>query len=184
MEPISGADPLDDGCYFATVAAARELAASLSGLDVLLAKSDDDMGILLFMASLEIDAAMPYQGVKYYTTTGGGGQVREFPRYQRVTGSTSNAGVGVWDWDSATNAAVVPKQVKIACLYQANALCDSQFGKRLEAIRAGLASQSIGSMSESYLKPSDLTGGVSGSGLCDRAQRLMDKYRLRSAPLL
>lgn len=192
MEPISGADPLGDGCYFATVAEARELAASLPPPDVaaLLAKSDDDVGILLFMASLELDAAMPYQGVRY-----GADQAREFPRYQRVSGlgsgvsglETSAIGnqqsaMGVWDWDSDTNAAVVPKQVKIACLYQAAWLLDPSFRGRLEAIRSGLASQSVGSLSESYLKPADVPGGL--TGLCDRAQRLMSKYRLRTAPLL
>jgi hypothetical protein len=192
MTPITGSDPLN-GCYFATVEVARELAASLPGLATLLAKSDDDMGILLFMASLDIDAAMPYQGVRYDVS---GGQVREFPRYQRVGVRGQGSGIstdsclltpspsGVWDWDSDTDAAVVPKQVKIACLYQANALCDAQFGKRLEAIRSGLASQSVGSLSESYLKPADVPGGLSGGGLCDRALRLMSRYRLRSAPFL
>lgn len=188
MTPIAGADPID-GSYL-TVVAARELGASLPGLTTLLAKTDEQLAVLLFASSLDIDAAMPYQGCKYDTS---GEQVREFPRYQRVATSYESlamsqgvaipgAGVGVWDWDSDTDTAVVPDQVKIACLYQAASLCDDAFRGRLDAIRSGLASQSVGSMSESYLKPSDLPGGL--TGLCDRAQRLLDRYRLRSAPLL
>ncbi|MCC6681504.1 MAG: hypothetical protein IT445_11440 [Phycisphaeraceae bacterium] len=181
---------------YLTVAEAREWGASLPGTGVttLMAKTDEQLGVLLFAASLDIDAAMPYQGVKYDAS---GDQVREFPRYQRVVTSQQPAppewavgqglalpvaGIGVWDWDSDTDTAVVPDQVKIACLYQAASLCDESFQGRLDAIRSGLASQSVGSMSESYLKPTDLPGGL--SGLCDRAQRLMDRYRLRSAPLL
>lgn len=182
MTPIADSDAID-GSYH-TVASGRALAAKLPGMSTLLAKTDDELGVLLFAASLDIDSAMPYQGVKYASD-----QVREFPRYQQVAGAfkvswNCNTGstVGVWDWDDDTNTAVVPQLVLIACLHQAAALCDPQFKARLDAIRSGLSAQSTGSMSESYLKPADLPGGL--NGLCDLAHRLMDKYRLRSAPLL
>lgn len=166
---------------------ARALAAALPAADLaaLLAKTDADLAVLLFAASLDIDAAMPYQGVKYDTT---GAQVREFPRLQRSGGAsdalapTHLSPPGVWDWDATSGAAVVPKQVKFACLYQAASLLHPGFRGRLEAIRSGLASQSVGSLSESYLTPGSIPGGL--SGLCERSQRLMDRYRLRSAPLL
>ncbi len=167
---------------------ARELAGSLPELTALLAKTDDELDVLLYAASLDLDAAMPYQGVRYEAD-----QAREFPRYQRVLGlgygvldtSTINqtsSWPGVWDWDIDTDAAIVPLQVKIACLYQAASLLNPGFRSRLEAIRSGLAGQSVGSMSESYLPPGSVPGGL--TGLCDKAQRYMDKYRLRTAPML
>jgi len=182
MEPLSGG--LVEGAYL-DVPEARSLGATLPDLTALLAKTDDDLAVLLLAASWDLDAAMPYQGAKYDTTPGG--QVREFPRLQRSGGASVSApapavGVGVWDWDSDTQAAVVPKQVKLACVYQAASLLDPSFRGRLEAIRSGLASQSVGSLSESYVTPGSIPGGL--SGLCERAQRLMDRYRLRSAPLL
>lgn len=187
MTPLSGGSV--QGAYLGA-AEARTLGASLPGLTTLLTQSDDDLAILLYAASLDIDAAMPYQGVKYDTTDGG--QERQFPRYKRVVdrsrlttpseASSSLPGAGVWDWDSDANTAVVPNQVKIACLYQAASLLNESFQSRLEAIRSGMASQSVGSMSESYLKPADLPGGL--TGLCDKAQRYMDKYRLRTAEML
>ena len=184
MTPLSGGSV--SGAYL-DVPGARTLGATLPQLTALLAKTNDELAVLLLAASLDLDAAMPYQGVRYEAD-----QAREFPRYQRAVDRTQihtpsetlGGAVGIWDWDDPSGAAVVPDRVKIACLYQAASLLDPSFQRRLDAIRGGLASQSIGSMSESYLKPTDLPGGLSGGGLCDRAQRYMNKYRLRSAPLL
>lgn len=175
MTPLSGGSV--SGAYL-DVPEARSLGATLPGAGVtaLLAKSDDELAVLLLAASLDLDAAMPYQGVRYEAD-----QAREFPRYQRAEGSAGNV-PGVWDWDIDPDAAVIPQRVKFACLHQAASLLDPGFQRRLEAIRSGLASQSVGSMSESYLKPTDLPGGL--NGLCNKAQRLMDSYRLRTAPLL
>ncbi len=173
-----------DGAYL-DVASARSIGVTLPGLTALLAKSDEDLAVLLFAASIDLDAAMPYQGVKYSAD-----QLREFPRYQRATDCIEvitpleayYGGVPVWDWDNDTNTATVPDQVKIACIYQAASLLDPSNQRRLEAIRSGLAGTSIGSLSETYMKPTDLPGGL--TGLCDKAQRYMDRYRLRTGPLL
>lgn len=181
MTPLAGGSV--SGAYL-DVPEARSLGATLPGADLaaLLAKSDDELAVLLLGASIDIDAAMPYQGAKYAA-----GQVRQFPRVSRVvdpdprSGSTPT-GADVWDWDDQTQTAVVPIAVKTACLYQAASLLDETHRARLDAIRSGLAAQRVGSLSESYLKPADLPGGL--NGLCDRAQRLMDPYRLRTAELL
>ena len=190
MTPISGSDPVA-GSYL-TVAESHELGLVIPGsaMAALLTKNDSELAALLLAASWDIDHAMPYQGVRYAAD-----QVRQFPRYQRAYGLSQPhvlnsptaqlvppPGAGVWDWDDDANAAIVPERVKLACLHQAASLLDETFRGRLEAIRSGLASQSIGSLSETYLKPADIPGGL--SGLCDQAQRLMDYYRARSGGLL
>lgn len=176
---------------YLTATAARTLGATvnaLPGVSTLLAEDDDALGVLLLVASIDIDSAMPYQGVKYDAD-----QDRAFPRYahrvdasdlrqpsERVRGAAS---VAVWDWDDDASAAVVPDAVKLATLLQAaSILNDPEFRGRLDAIRSGLASQSIGALSETYLKPADLPGGM--TGLCDRAQRLIEPYRLKTSPML
>jgi len=184
MQPLGGGDI--SGAYL-TAVEARELGAVTAGsaITTLLAKDDTELATLLLAASWDLDHAMTYQGVRYEAD-----QAREFPRYKRQLGTPDlrqpreqlTGSVGVWDWDSSTNTAIVPERVKLACLHQAASLLDTNFRGRLDAIRSGLASQSIGSLSETYLKPADIPGGL--SGLSDLAQRLMDYYRARSGGLL
>jgi|GEM_PF-4215142 len=178
--------------YFPTVAAAREHAAAFTampGMTALLAKSDTELAALCLAATLDIDSAMPYQGVRYDSA-----QEREFPRYANSLGNArrmadyqqSPVGTwvsGIWDWDAEADVAVVPANVKLATLLQAaSILTNPALRERLEAIRSGLAAQSIGSLCETYLAPASIPGGL--TGLCDRAQKLMDRYRLRSGGLL
>lgn len=166
-------DPPANGAYL-TASQARALATGTPGqpgLSTLLALDDLALAGLLLLASIDIDHAMPYQGTPYDTT---GAQERAFPR------ATSDG--QVLDWDSATSSAIVPSPVKLACLYQAAWLTDAANTARIEAIRAGLASQSIGSLSESYQSVASIPGLA--SSLCDRAARLMDRYRLRGGGLL
>lgn len=178
--------------YIPTITEAKTLGATLTalpGVTALMATGDAELGALLLAASLDIDTAMPYQGCKYDPS-----QEREFPRYVNPLGNQQrmidyqqsaigNWIPGVWDWDSDTSAAIVPATVKMACLLQAASIkTDPNFRGRLDAIRSGLAAQSIGSLSETYLAPASLPGGM--TGLCDRAQKLMDRYRLRSGGLL
>jgi len=174
---------------YLTTTDARTLGATLSalpGVSTLMAQSDAALAALLYAASIDIDQAMPYQGCKYAAD-----QEREFPRYAhamdrgqiRQPSESLGFPVHVWDWDTAENAAAVPHSVKLACLIQAaSILTDPGLRARLEAIRSGLASQSIGSLSESYVAPTAIPDGL--TGLCDRAQRLMERYRLRSGGLL
>lgn len=165
----------DFGAY-CTIAEARSRAVSLAsmpGMDTLVASDDQALSALLFAATLDIDAAMPWQGVQYDQA-----QDREFPRYTSSIASP----LLIWDWDEDAEAAVVPQTVKDACILQAaHILNNPEQAARLDAIRSGLASQSIGSLSESYLKPTDLPGGL--SNLSSRAEQLLDRYRLRTGGL-
>jgi len=181
--------------YFDDITAARTFAASFTALPevaALLAEDDDALAALLLIASIDIDHAMPYQGAKFDAT---GAQPREFPRWanthdrpalptpaNHLTGPHPGHGLPiVWDWDADNDAAIVPDNVKLATLLQAaHDRADPAFAERMEAIRSGLTGQSIGSWSESY-DPAATPGGP--SGLCDRAHRLMERYRLRSGAL-
>jgi len=177
---------------YLTTAEAATLGATLTafpGVSDLLAEADAALEALLLAASIDLDHAMPYQGAKYDAD-----QVRAFPRYAHRVGSAelvqpSERAVGVsgfpavWDWDDDANAAVAPRTVKIACILQAADIrANPEHRQRLDAIRSGLASQSIGSHAESYVNPGDLPGGL--TGLCDRAQRLMEPYRLKTSPMI
>lgn len=175
---------------YLTIDEARDYLAALPGLTALAALEDEALGLQLSLASIDLDASMRFQGRKVDAR-----QVREFPRVaygralndQRVgvvvngLGSIPTDAV-VWDWDEAGTTPVVPEAIKIAALYQAAWLLKPELAGRLEAIRSGLASQGIGSASESYLKPGDLGNAV--TGLSDRAARILEKYRLKTGKLL
>lgn len=147
-------------------------------------------------ASFDIDNAMPYQGCKYDLT---GAQVREFPRYANVgdypsiirtpgerMGNMLWGFPGVWDWDPTANTAVVPDKVKAATIWQAAYIMDPKWRDRLDAIRSGVDQVQIGSYREAYTARGGVPpGGVGGvTGLCDRAQRLVERYRLKSGGML
>jgi hypothetical protein len=167
---------------------ARVLAATLPGMTTLLAQTDDALGMLLLAASIDLDASMRFQGAKYDPT-----QEREFPRLPGGPSRRSDCNLSygldspppaaplVWDWDSVNNVAVVPDLVKIACCYQAAWLLDPTHARRLEKIRSGLAAESTGGMSETF-NTAALAAGF--SGLADRAQRLMERYRLKRGKML
>ena len=175
---------------YLTTLEARTLAATLPGLAALLALDDAVLAATLELATLDVDTAQNYQGHKCDQN-----QKREFPRVaygQPVEGQLIQVpalvpmtpDTVIWDWDPAANAgvgaAVVPDKVLLACLYQAAWLLNPKYAARLENIRSGLASQGIGTASESLQKP----GEMDQTGLCDRAARIMNKYRLRSGRML
>jgi hypothetical protein len=168
-----------DADYLASMLPASMLTAWLSASATADAKSR-----ALEQASSDVDAAGPFQGRKYVTS-----QIRAFPRVAYETlpagyvqqGRTGLADT-VWDWDEATNAAVVPMDVKQAVLYQANAILAGGRGRIQEAIHGGLASQSVGGMSESYRPGGSVTDGL--GVVCQPAAALLSRYRLRTGRLL
>lgn len=173
---------------YLTTDEARLLAQSLG---VTLPEDDTALAAALLVASLDIDAAMRYQGRKYAVD---GTQEREFPRIPDVSGLcavsatvTGGSAETVWDWDDDANAAVVPDQVKMAVVFQAAWAASStatETTRRLEAIKSGLKSQQIGSASEQYATIAEMTAGIGASALCERSLRLMQKYRISTGALL
>lgn len=140
----------------------------------------------LEQATVDVDAAGPWQGRRYDAT---GAQVLEFPRVAYEQGSgvrgQESGVIVIWDWDAATNKAVVPLAVKRAVLYQANAILDGSERRRLDDRHGGLASQSVGGMSESYVQGPGAGGPGSGLQLLTRhAAQLVQRYRLRTGRIL
>jgi hypothetical protein len=170
---------------------ADALAATLPGLASYLALATTAAkDAVLLQASEEIDDAMPYQGRKYAL-----GQEREFPRvgYESAGVRGQEAGVSdatlipstIWDWDEAEAEAVVPARVKLAVLRQADYLASGRREAMVQRQESGLASQSVGGMSESYKDVADAGGGTEAMGLlCVEARSAMARYRLRSGPML
>jgi hypothetical protein len=179
---------------YLAVADGDALANAMIGLASYKAATADDRSNALVMATERIDAAMRYQGSKYDPS-----QTLEFPRlayrnqplaagvspwpFNELTaaGLTEGASVSddVWDWDADSNSAVVPSRVQRACLFEADSLISGSRNARLDAAHDGLASQSVGGMSESYAQ-------VDASGrpvLCRQADELMRFYRLRSGSI-
>jgi len=174
--------------YLTTAAEGRTLAAGLPGLDAVLALDDDAFLGLATLASIDIDAAMAYQGQKFDITPGA--QQREFPRIpypENVGDWRSRMQFGfigwtfsedqIWDWDMATKTAIVPPEVKVACLYQMAWLLQPKFAARLEAIRSGLTDQKIGTASESM-------ADAGSNGLGRRAHQIMAQYGRTTGKLL
>jgi len=184
----------------------RTMAAGMMavpGIAAMLAMNDDAIAAVLFAASHDIDAAMHYQGRKYFGTQ----QPLEFPRVAfgstpgvnqfgiPLSGPTSlplTMDTVVWDWDIDPSEngsgigggkAVVPYNVKLACIYQAAWLQQPKYAQRLEDIQSGVTSHSIGTASESFVKAADISA-AGFTGLGNRAMRLMEKYRIGTGRLL
>src|SRR5687768_9997064 len=90
---------------------ADALAATLPTLPAWSAASSANKTKALERASIDVDAAMPYQGRKYDAD-----QANQFPRipFDDAPGSAAqgaNPRAGVWDWDADANEAVVPDAV-------------------------------------------------------------------------
>jgi hypothetical protein len=169
----------------------------LPGLSSLVAAAAATRQPAVDLASLDVDAGGPWQGRKYAVGDSGSTgtdeaayQEREFPRIAYADGSTASAqwprvsdgGAVYWDWEETTDAAVVPETVLIATLVQADSILDGSRDRRMAAIRDGLASQSVGSLSESYR--TDIVLAEAAQPLTDRAARLMVRYRLRTGRML
>jgi hypothetical protein len=171
-----------------SVYAADQLAAQLPASEVAsyLAASSSDRRRWLAFASRDVNNAAKYQGRKWDPN-----QVHEFPRtsgnvfnvplhaYPRYPAYPS-IGDEVWDYDLQNNRAIVPLDVKLAVLRQANALAAGR-GKRLNAQHDGLASQGIGSLNESYV---GTAAGSAAPKLCNEAWELLKRYQLVSGQLL
>ena len=161
---------------YLTVAAAAGLAAQLPPLAAWAAADDAARAAALAMASSRLDGSRRYQGRRVDPD-----QPLEFPRFVGPPrGQVIYAG-GVWQYDTAVDAPTVPHQVELACLLEADSILAGSRAVRLEAQHDGLASQSVGGMSESYRPPVG-PGGVPLLGL--EADRLMDRYRLRTGRVL
>lgn len=158
----------------------------IPGLSHLVAGTADTRTAAVLLATLDVDAAMRYQGRRYDLT-----QEREFPR---LAYSLAYAGLGrlptwspreyvsavVWDLDSAGNV-IVPESVFLAVLHQADSILAADRDERLQAIRDGLTSQKIGSLAETY---SEAVVARGAPVLCARAEQFMNQYRLVSGPNL
>jgi hypothetical protein len=83
----------------------------------------------------------------------------------------------VWDIDAAGNV-VVPMNVKLATMHQAESLLVGNRSERLQAIADGLASQGVGTLQESYFQ------GAEPAAIVEPAMRLLARYRLRTGELL
>lgn len=155
-----------------------------------LAAAADNVKLAAFVqATCDIDTAMAYQGRRYEAD-----QATEFPRVIDPTLvyafdalsdiSDELAARHVWDWDTTERAAVVPTKVKLATIFQADAIVSGVLKARLDRAATGLTGQSTGSLSESYAQP--LTPGdlLPLDKLCPRSLSIMSRYEARSGGLL
>jgi hypothetical protein len=165
------------------VAEAEELAATFPGLAAWAAAAPAARAAALNQASADIDSAMPYQGRPLEEP-----QARQFPRvaYESTSLPRDPAGGAtasrvVWDWDFATNQAVIPLDVKLAVLHQAEAILAGTREPRIALQHDGVVYDQTGSLAESYKQT---TGPGVATGLCRRSWVLMRQYRLRGGRLL
>ena len=174
------------GSYL-TVPEADELASTFPGLAAWTAATPSAKGAALNQASADVDAAMPYQGRTFEEA-----QPRQFPRvaYESASISAGDAGGAaplsapgrvVWDWDFTQQTAVVPLDVKLAVLHQADAILAGSRESRLSAQHDGVVYDLTGGLAESY---KETTGPGVSTGLCRRSWVLMRQYRLRGGQLL
>ena len=103
-------------------------------------------------------------------------------RYELVL---AGAGAAIWDWDSATQSAVIPSVVKQACLVEADEILQdlrgqSQRWRRLDEQHQGVTYDRAGAAAEAYRKGTPAFGRC---GLSRRAFELLSRYRLRSGRL-
>lgn len=160
---------------------ADALAATLPALAAWNAASSDDKTSALLRASLDIDNAMPYQGRRYASD-----QKNQFPRVPydeppTTSGFDCDPRGSVWDWDSEADEAVVPGDVLLAVVLQADAILAGDREPRLAAQHDGVVYDQTGSVAESYKQTEG--PGVT-SGLCREAWMLLRKFRIKSGKLL
>jgi hypothetical protein len=190
--------PPPDGLNrYMSLADAALMAPTLLGCGSYLAAGSNQQNVALAAATYDLDHAQRYQGRKYDLT-----QAMQFPRVAfeasgrlplygpngGLVGPVANnmlpGGDVVWDWDYAANAPVVPRQVKMACVYQANSRLDPQRIGVLNRIYGGLTSQKIGSAAETYDVHALLAATGGALVLCPAAVDLMRNYVLRSGRIL
>ena len=166
---------------YLTSTEADALAATLPTLTAYSAASSGNKTKALLRASLDVDNAMPYQGRRYASD-----QTNQFPRvpYDDPPGSAGfdrDPRASVWDWDADANEPVVPVDVLLAVLLQADTVLAGDREPRLAAQHDGVVYDQTGSVAESYKQTEG--PGVT-TGLCRAAWVLLRKYRLKSGSLL
>jgi hypothetical protein len=174
---------------YLTVDEADALAADEFGLAAWADASDDDKRRALTAATGHVDSAMRYQGGRYAPD-----QALEFPRrpYDDAPSDAYGAEVvarpaDVWDWDDEQQAAVVPLNVRRACLLQADHLLSGEAAKRkkaLDKINAGIKSVTTGDLSTTYQDADKVPAADMGRSLCGEAAELLARYRLKTGRLL
>ena len=167
-------EPLIPETVYLSLADAGALADALTELAAYKAATDDEKTAAILQATIDIDAAMPFQGRRYDA-----GQHREFPRSFDGDGITTPS--RVWDWDDDTQSAVVPAGVKRATLYQADAILAGEREPRLSAQHDGVVYEQTGALAESYKAT---PGPGVPTGLCRRAWVILRRYRLQGGRLL
>lgn len=166
--------PIEVHTYL-TLADANDLASKIWGLKAWSTASDASKQAALATASARVDSAMRYQGGKAEPE-----QAAEFPRRDGANVTTATGWVTSWSNSTQEVTPAVPVDVLRAVLYEADSLLAGTRKAGQDARDAGLVSQTIGSGSETYLKPTEGTMPV----LCGDADVLMSKYRLRTGRLL
>jgi hypothetical protein len=125
---------------------------------------------------------MPYQGRRYAPE-----QARQFPRVPSDESPGFSDGFdrdprsAVWDWDDAAQVAIVPEDVLLAVLLQADTVLAGDREARLASQHDGVVYDQTGSLAESYKQTEG--PGVT-TGLCRAAWVLLRKYRLKSGRML
>jgi hypothetical protein len=166
---------------YLTTVEADALAATLPTLTAWSAATAGNKAKALERASLDVDNAMSYQGRKYASD-----QVNQFPRVPyddppASPGFDQDPRAGVWDWDADANEPVVPEDVLVAVLFQADTVLAADREPRLAAQHDGAVYDQTGSVAESYKQTEG--PGVT-TGLCRAAWILLRKYRLKCGKLL
>ena len=170
---------------YLTVAEADALAATVPALTAWSAADAAAKTKSLARASADVDAAMPYQGRKFDPA-----QALQFPRVAYDSPAAPPAAAGqpgapvpevVWDWDATTNQAVVPRDVKLAVVYQADAVLAGAREPRLSNQHDGVVYALTGSLAESYKRT---TGPGVTTGLSRPAWMLVRKYRVKGGRIL
>ena len=161
---------------YLTTTEADALAATLPTLSAWAAASSGDKEKALLQASLDLDNAMPYQGRPYESD-----QTNQFPRVPYDDPAQDDPRPGVWDWDDDANEAIVPGDVLVAVLLQADSILAGEREARLSAQHDGVVYDQTGSVAESYKQTEG--PGVT-TGLCRAAWVLVRRYRLKSGRVL
>ena len=172
---------------YLTVAEADALAGLTLGLLQWPPATSTEKANALDAATRLIDGALRYQGRKFDAA-----QALQFPRVDGgcATGAgaatASGCGDAVWDWDAATQSAVIPTNVKEACLIEADEILQDLKGKsqrwrRLDGQHQGVTYDRTGAAAEAYRKG---TPAVGRSGLSRRAFELLSRYRLSTGRLV
>lgn len=184
---ITALDP-ESETYLSTDEASTIL-TSLPRLASAKRATSDVLAAALLMATIDIDAAGPYQGHRFWPR-----QKLEFPRMAYPGPGAALppiplyldpffwpeffSGMIVWDWSDDLCRAHVPFKVKLATLIQADSVIAGDRDQRIQDIQDGLTQQDAGGVMEQYRQDAN------PSRLCDRARRIMDYYVLRQGKLL